>query len=128
MKELCGSFTLSTGRNLQMNTPAGRLFGDTWFCVICPAASISRTRNHATASHSTYATASHSTYAIAEHGTYAIAEHGTGAIYAHDTDTIIAGELPHRLPGHTYYYNLNMSYHYPVAHSIMRVLALEHMN
>lgn len=112
MKELCGSFTLSTGRNLQMNTPAGRLFGDTWFCVICPAASISRTRNHATASHSTYA----------------IAEHGTGAIYAHDTDTIIAGELPHRLPGHTYYYNLNMSYHYPVAHSIMRVLALEHMN
>ena len=120
MKELCGSFTLSTGRNLQMNTPAGRLFGDTCFCVICPAASISRTRNHATASHSTYAIASHSIYAIAEYG--------TGAIYAHDTDTIIAGELPHRLPGHTYYYNLNMSYHYPVAHSIMRVLALENMN
>lgn len=95
-----------------MNTPAGRLFGDTCFCVICPAASISRTRNHTSASHSTYA----------------IAEHGTGAIYAHDTDTIIAGELPHRLPGHTYYYNLNMSYHYLVAHSIMRVLALEHMN
>lgn len=95
-----------------MNTPAGRLFGDTCFCVICPAASISRTRNHATASQSTYA----------------ITEHGTGAIYAHDTDTIIAGELPHRLPGHTYYYNLNMSYHYPVAHSIMRVLALENMN
>ena len=112
MKELCGSFTLSTGRNLQMNTPAGRLFGDTCFCVICQVASISHTMNHATASHSTYA----------------IAEHGTGAIYAHDTDTIIAGELPHRLPGHTYYYNLNKSYHYPVAHSIMRVLALEHMN
>ncbi len=97
MKELCGSFTLSTGRNLQMNTPAGRLFGDTCFCVICQVASISHTMNHASISH--------------------------------DTDTIIAGELPHRLPGHTYYYyNLNMSYHYPVAHSIMRVLALEHMN
>lgn len=96
MKELCGSFTLSTGRNLQMNTPAGRLFGDTWFCVICQVASISHTMNHASISH--------------------------------DTDTIIAGELPHRLPGHTYCYNLNMSYHYPVAHSIMRVLALEHMN
>jgi len=79
-----------------MNTPAGRLMGDTCFCVICQAASISRIGNHASFAHDAEAISARDY-----------------ASYAHDTDTITAGELPHRLPGHTYYYNLNMSYLIP---------------